>query len=165
DAEEIQTLDILEKIRHWDQEIDSTLELDEKGRYQQKILKSLEVFYESFPDNKTLRKPFVLALNNMAWLKLCQGEVRQAQNLLAKGAAMKMDLPALRCNLAHCALLEGNASEALAGYEKLYGEKNESNTDFRKVIQEDIKKFKSYGVLPEGVFQTLDTAGILKFAK
>ncbi len=165
DAEEIQTLDILEKIRHWDQEIDSTLELDEKGGYQQKILKSLEVFYESFPDNRTLRKPFVLALNNMAWLKLCQGEVRQAQHLLAKAAAKKMDLPALRCNLAHCALLEGNTSEALAGYEKLFGEKNESNSDFRKVIREDIKKFKSYGVLPEGVFQTLDTAGILKFAK
>lgn len=68
DAEEIQTLGILENIRLWDQEIDSTLDLKEKATYQRQILTGLEDFFKSFPDNKTLRKPFVLALNNMGWL-------------------------------------------------------------------------------------------------
>ncbi|MGB5188691.1 tetratricopeptide repeat protein [Robiginitalea sp.] len=165
DAEEIQTLGILENMRLWDQEIDSTLDLKEKASYQARILASLDDFFKNFPENKTLRKPFALALNNMGWLCLCEGAVGEARKLLNRAAAHQLDLPAIVCNLAHCDLLEGHASDALARYEKLYGQKNESNTDFHKVIQEDVSKLKSYNVIPEEVFQTLETAGILKSVK
>lgn len=162
DAEEIQTLDILEKIRHWDQEIDSTLDIKEKAEFQKLILNSLEDFFESFPDNSTLRKPFVLALNNMAWLELCKGAVEKARKLLIRATEHHLDLPALVCNLAHCDLLEGKVNLAIEKYEELAGKKNESNKDFREVIQEDIKKLEDCNVLKEEVVRELKTFGVLK---
>lgn len=165
DAEEIQTLGILENIRLWDQEIDSTLDLKEKATFQRQILTSLDDFFKNYPDNKALRKTFVLALNNMGWLLLCEGNTEEARKLLHRAETQKLDLPAIECNLAHCDLLEGNTSSAVSGYERLYGKKNESNTDFRKVIRQDIAKFISYNVLPEEAFKTLETAGILKSVK
>ena len=165
DAEEIQTLGILENIRLWDQEIDSTLDLKEKATFQRQILTSLDDFFKNYPDNKALRKTFVLALNNMGWLLLCEGNTEEARKLLHRAEIQQLNLPAIGCNLAHCDLLEGNTSGAVSGYERLYGKKNESNTDFRKVIREDIAKFISYNVLPEGASQALETAGILKSVK
>jgi tetratricopeptide (TPR) repeat protein len=161
DAEEIQTLGILENIRLWDQEIDSTLDLKEKAAFQRQILTSLDDFFKTYPDNKSLRKTFVLALNNMGWLFLCEGNTEEARKLLHRAETQQLGIPAIECNLAHCDLLEGNTSAAMEGYKKLYGKKNESNTDFRKVIREDIAKFISYSVLPEGVSQALETAGHL----
>lgn len=162
DAEEIRTLDILEKIRLWDQEIDSTLDLGEKATYQQQILKTLLDFYGSFPRNATLRKPLVLALNNMAWLKLCEGAAGEARKLLKKAGEYELDLPALACNQAHCDLLEGKVSMAIKRYEELDGKKNESNKDFREVIQNDIKKLNSCKVLEAEILEKLKTAGVLK---
>jgi tetratricopeptide (TPR) repeat protein len=165
DAEEIQTLGILEKIRFCDQEIDSTVDLKEKAGFQEQILGGLEAFFKRFPDNKTLLKPYVLALNNTAWLKLCEGDFAGARKLLKQAGNKNFELPALACNLAHCDLLEGEVPKALAGYRELIGKKNESNADFRKVIQEDLKKLKSYKVLPEDTFAELETAGVLSHIK
>ncbi|MGA9239233.1 tetratricopeptide repeat protein, partial [Robiginitalea sp.] len=82
DAEEIQILGILENIRLWDQEIDSTLDLKDKAAFQRQILTSLDDFFVTYPDNKPLRKTLVLALNNMGWLFLCEGNTKEARKLL-----------------------------------------------------------------------------------
>ncbi len=162
DAEGIQTLDTLEKIRLWDQEIDSTLDLSEKAGYQEKILKTLEDFHQTFPQNRALRKPFVLALNNMAWLELCTGGTEMARKLLVRARAEDMELPALRCNEAHCDLLDGKVRLAIEKYESLAGEKNESNADLHGVIQEDIKKLEACNLLEDHILEKLKSAGILR---
>ncbi|MFZ9003542.1 MAG: tetratricopeptide repeat protein [Robiginitalea sp.] len=148
DEEELRTLDILQKIRQWDQEIDSTLVVAEKAIFQAKILGILKDFYRDFPDNKVLKKPYVLALNNRAWLHLCEGQVPEARQLLEEGAGKNLKLPALECNLAHCDLLEDRTGEAIGTYRELFGTKNESGKDFREVIEKDLQKLESYGVLP-----------------
>lgn len=148
DEEEVRTLDILQKIRTWDLEIDSTLVVDEKKGFQDKILGSLKDFYRDFPANKVLLKPFGLALNNAAWLHLCKGETTRARELLEEGRALGVPLPALACNKAHCDLMEGNTAAALEAYMGLFGTKDESGKDFRKVIEKDLQKLGALGVLP-----------------
>ena len=148
DEEEVRTLDILQKIRQWDQEIDSTLVVAEKAIFQAKILGVLKEFYQDFPENKVLKKPYVLAMNNMAWLHLCEGQVPEARQLLEEGAGKNLKLPALECNMAHCDLLEDRTGSAMGVYRELIGTKNESGRDFREVIEQDLQKLESYGVLP-----------------
>jgi hypothetical protein len=98
----------------------------------------------------------------MAWLKLCEGAADEARELLLRAGALQPDLPALVCNEAHCHLLEGNVRMAIEGYLGLAGQKNESHSDFRKVIQDDLKKLQACKVLPEGAAEGLRAAGILK---
>ena len=160
DEEEVRTLDILQKIRTWDLEIDSTLVVDEKKSFQDKILGSLRDFYRDFPGNKVLSKPYVLALNNAAWLHLCKGETTEARQLLQEGSDSGTGLPALACNRAHCDLMEGKTALALQAYRDLFGEKNESGKDFREVIAKDLQKLESYGVLPIPSGTVLASLGI-----
>jgi tetratricopeptide (TPR) repeat protein len=148
DEEEVRTLDILQKIRTWDLEIDSTLVVDEKKGFQDKILGSLKDFYRDFPANKVLLKPYGLALNNAAWLHLCKGETTRARELLEEGRTLGLTLPALACNMAHCDLMEGNTATALEAYRGLFGAKDGSGKDFRKVIEKDLQKLQAIGVLP-----------------
>ncbi|MEJ2585038.1 MAG: tetratricopeptide repeat protein [Robiginitalea sp.] len=159
DEEEVRTLDILQKIRVWDQEIDSTLIIDEKKAFQEKILNSLRGFYTDFPENRVLLRPYVLALNNTAWLHLCKGDVKAARLLLREGSDLGPLLHALSCNLAHCDLIEGKTEAALEAYRELYGSRNESGKDFREVIEKDLQKLESYGVLsspPVKILSSLD---------
>jgi hypothetical protein len=159
DEEEVRTLDILQKIRAWDHEIDSTLVIDEKKGFQDKILGTLRDFYRDFPENKVLLKPYVLALNNAAWLHLCKGEVTEARELLEQGSDLGLVLPALDCNKAHCDLMEGKTEMAVKGYKALFGSKNESGKDLREVIEKDLQKLGSYGVLssqPGEILSSLD---------
>ena len=160
DEEEIRTLDILQKIRQWDQEIDSTLKVAEKAIFQARILGVLRDFYADFPENKVLVKPYVLALNNMAWLHLCEGQVPQARQLLKEGIGKNLKLPALQCNKAHCDLIEGQTRNAVRAYRELFGTKNESGKDFREVIEKDLRKLESYGVLPCPTSTVLTSLGI-----
>jgi len=160
DEEEVRTLDILQKIRTWDHEIDSTLVIDEKKGFQDKILGTLRDFYRDFPENKVLLKPYVLALNNAAWLHLCKGEIPVARELLKEGSKSGLSLPAIDCNLAHCDLINGNTSHALAAFRDLFGKKNESGKDFREVIEKDLHKLASYGVLPSPPGAILSSLGI-----
>ncbi len=148
DEEEVRTLDILQKIRAWDLEIDSTLEVDEKSGYQDRILEAFRGFFQDYPDNKVLLKPYTVALNNRAWLHLCKGAVNEARTLLRKAEELGATLPALDCNRAHCDLLEGKTGRAGEGYQALYGQRNASGTDFREVVEKDLLKLESYGVLP-----------------
>lgn len=159
DEEEVRTLDILQKIRTWDLEIDSTLVVDEKKGFQDKILGSLKDFYRDFPANKVLLKPYVLALNNAAWLHLCKGEVAYARELLDEGCALGLSLPALACNRAHCDLMEGHTAAALQAYMGLFGTKDESGKDFRKVIEKDLQKLQGLGVLPFPPAEVLSELG------
>jgi hypothetical protein len=162
DAEEIRTMDLLEKIRHWDQEIDSTLDLNEKAGFQDQIVGILEAFFTDFPGNTNLRKTFALALNNRAWLKLCEGAVSEARDLLGRAGEQGVDLPAMACNLAHCDLLEGSFGKALEAYRALETKRNESNKDFREVVREDLKKLNSCNLLTPEVLGMLEESGILK---
>ena len=148
DEEEVRTLDILQKIRAWDHEIDSTLVIDEKKGFQDQILGILREFYRDFPENEVLLKPYVLALNNTAWLHLCKGEITEARKLLEEGIDLGFALPALRCNKAHCDLIEGKTDQALEAYRELFGKKDESGKDFGEVIKKDLQKLDGYGVLP-----------------
>ena len=159
DAEHIRTLEVLGKLRRWDQETDSTLVLAEKTDYQARILRELRDFYEQYPDNPVLRKPLVLALNNRAWLHLCQGEAAPARALLEEGLGLGEQLPVLECNLGHCHLLEGKPEKARGQYRALLGRRNESGKDFREVIGEDLRKLESYGVLPFPAAEVFDSLG------
>ena len=148
DVEQIRTLEVLENLRLWEQETDSTLEISEKKEFQARCLQELRNFYVEYPGNTVLVKPLVLALNNMAWLHVCEGDVPQARELLSEGKNKGVPLSALDCNLAHCDLMEGGTEKALKAYRALFGRKNESNRDFREVIGTDLQKLQSYGVLP-----------------
>ncbi|MDX1332476.1 MAG: tetratricopeptide repeat protein [Robiginitalea sp.] len=148
DEQEVRTLDILQKIRAWDHEIDSTLVIDEKKGFQDKILGILRDFYRDFPENRVLLKPYVLALNNTAWLHLCKREITEARKLLEEGIDLGLPLPALGCNKAHCDLIEGKTDQALQAYRGLFGQKDESGKDFREVIGKDLQKLDAYGLLP-----------------
>lgn len=159
DAEEVRSLDVLQKLRVWEQDIDSTLDYSEKKDYQQMILGELRDFYREYPGNSLLRKHLVLALNNLAWLELCLGGVAQARQLLGEGLQSEWPLPALDCNLAHCDLLEGNMKDAVSRYRELLGKKNESNKDFREVIQKDLDTLESLGMLPLPLSELIDMVG------
>ena len=159
DVETIHMLDVLEKIRLWDQEIDSTLVLAEKGGFQDKILAELRDFFKEYPRNQSLRKHLALALNNKAWLHLCAGEVAAARVLLEEGKQLGISLKALDCNHAHCELLEGNTNAALGHYRDLFGSRNESGVDFREVVHSDLQKLHSLQVLKEGIPDELKSLG------
>ena len=160
DAQEVRTLDILQKIRVWDTEIDSTLEVDEKSIFQDKILGAIRDFYQDYPDNKVLLRHYVLALNNRAWLHLCKGAVSRARALLQEGQELGAALPALACNLVHADLLEGRTTRAGQGYRALFGQRNASGTDFREVVEKDLLKLESYGVLSVPARDLMDSLGI-----
>lgn len=161
DVETIHMLDVLEKIRLWDQEIDSTLVLADKGSFQDKILAELRNFFKEYPRNQSLRKQMALALNNKAWLHLCAGEVADARLLLEEGRQMGISLKALDCNQAHCELLEGNTRTALDLYKSLFGSRNASGLDFREVVLTDLKKLHGLQVLNEERLNELNSLGKL----
>ena len=160
DVETIRVLEALEKIRLWDQEIDSTLDLNEKTVFQDRILGELRGFFKEYPGNQALGKQLLLALNNRGWLHLCAGEVEKARSLLAEGSDLDIPLAALECNLAHCELLQGNAREAVERYRGLFGSRNESGTDFRQVVENDLQKFQSLQLLSEEMQQELRSFGL-----
>jgi tetratricopeptide (TPR) repeat protein len=148
DEETIRTLDLMRKIRRWDEEIDSTVDLGEKQAFQARILKELQDFQRDYPENGVLRKPLVLAYNNMAWLRLAQGAPGEARALLEQASALGIALPTLHCNLAHCDLLEGHLARARETYLAVASQKNESNKAFGEIIRDDLARLETYGVLP-----------------
>ena len=160
DVEMIRVLEVLEKIRLWDQEIDSTLDLEVKTVFQDRILDELRRFLKEFPDNQALDKQLLLALNNRGWLHLCAGEVDKARSLLKEGSELHIGLAALECNLAHCELLEGNIQEAVERYQGLFGSRNESGTDFRKVVDKDLQKFQALQIMDDKIWQELQSLGL-----
>ncbi|MCO5725558.1 tetratricopeptide repeat protein [Robiginitalea marina] len=159
DEETIRTLDLLRKIRQWDEEIDSTVDLAEKEAFQARILKELQAFQKDYPENGVLRRPLALAYNNMAWLRLAQGAPGEARVLLDQASTLGVVLPALDCNLAHCDLLEGHSARARETYLAVASLKNESNKAFGEIIRDDLGRLETYGVLPGTAREVLKAMG------
>ena len=137
----------MEKIRRWEEEIDSTLDLNEKRHYQQRVLNELKGLDQAGEKLPWLQQSLARALNNMAWLELCIGATQRARKMLQQAGQFDPGLLAVRCNTAHCDLLEGRPDSANRIYRELWPEKDASGTGFGEIINKDLVQLISLGVL------------------
>ena len=137
----------MEKIRHWEEEVDSTLDLNEKRHYQQRVLNELKALDKAGNPTPWLQKSLARALSNMAWLELCIGATQRARKMLVQAAKRDPSLLAVRCNSAHCDLLEGNPDSANRIYRELWPNKDAAGTGFGEIINKDLVQLIRLGVL------------------
>lgn len=137
----------LEKIRKWEEEVDSTLDLNEKRHYQQRILNQWKKLGQHGKQAPWLRQALARALNNMAWLEICIGATGRARKMLGEAEAIDPGLLSVQCNIAHCDLLEGNPDAANKAYRYLWPKKDASDIGFGEVINKDLVQLIRLGVL------------------
>lgn len=137
----------LEKIRRWEEEVDSTLDLNEKRHYQQRILnqwKKVSTYGKQAP---WLQDSLARALNNMAWLDICIGATDRAREMLYQAEELHPGLLSVKCNSAHCDLLDGDPDAANRIYRELWPKKDASGICFGEVINKDLVQLIRLGVL------------------
>ncbi len=137
----------MEKIRRWEEEVDSTLDLNEKRHYQQRVLNELKGLEKTGVKLPWLRQSLARALSNMAWLELCIGATGRARKMLQQAGKIDPGLLAVRCNTAHCDLLEGHPDAANRIYRELWPKKDAAGTGFGEIINKDLVQLIRLGVL------------------
>lgn len=137
----------MEKIRRWEEEVDSTLDLNEKRHYQQRVLNELKGMEKAGQKLPWLQQSLARALSNMAWLELCIGATGRARKMLQQAGKIDPGLLAVRCNTAHCELLEGHPDAANRIYRELWPKKDASGTGFGQIINKDLVQLIRLGVL------------------
>jgi len=137
----------MEKIRRWEEEVDSTLDLNEKRHYQQRVLNELKGLEKSGEKLPWLQKSLARALSNMAWLELCIGATQRARKMLQQAGNFDPSLLAVKCNTAHCDLLEGHPDAANRIYRELWPKTDASGTGFGEIINKDLVQLIRLGVL------------------
>lgn len=137
----------LEKIRRWEEEVDSTLDLNEKRHYQQRILNQWRKLDKSGKQAPWVRQALARALNNMAWLDICIGATDRARAMLGEAEETDPGLLSVKCNVAHCDLLDGDPDAANKAYRELWPKKDASGTGFGEVVNKDLVQLIRLGVL------------------
>lgn len=137
----------LEKIRKWEEEVDSTLDLNEKRHYQQRVLNQWKQVHRPGKQAPWVRQSLARALNNMAWLEICIGATDRARAMLREAEETDPGLLSVKCNIAHCDLLDGNPDAANKAYRELWPKKDASGTGFGEVVNKDLIQLIRMGVL------------------
>lgn len=137
----------LEKIRRWEEEVDSTLDLNEKRHYQQRILNQWKKLGRAGKQTPWVQQALARALNNMAWLEICIGATDRARQMLREADETDPGLLSVRCNMAHCDLLDGDPDKANKVYRELWPKRDASGTGFGEVVNKDLVQLIRLGVL------------------
>lgn len=137
----------IRQTRRLEDDIDGTLELDEKIRYQQGVLALWEEVAASGAAPDKYQGEWLRALNNTAWLYIRDGKAQAARELLERARGMDPDFKAALCNLAHCQLLLGEPDAANRGYRALWNSLHHSGKTFGEVINQDLLQLVKAGLL------------------
>lgn len=137
----------MEKIRRWEEEVRSTLDLNEKRHYQQRVLNELKGLDQSGEKLPWLQKSLAQALSNMAWLELCIGATQRARKMLRQAGKLDPALLIVQCHTAHCDLLEGNPDSANRIYRELWPKRDASGKGFGEIINKNLVQLIRHGVL------------------
>lgn len=135
------------QTRKLEDEIDGTLELDEKITYQKGILALWEEVSQSGASPEQYTREWVRALSNLGWLYIRQGDPESARELLEKALVLDPRADAALCNLAHCDLLEGRPDLANEKYRAIWKSTHEDGKGFGEVINKDLLLLVQSGIL------------------
>ena len=131
----LSVLSALGKVYEWMEEITSVIDPNQKIAFQKQINELLESLIEKHPDNERLQEELLAAYTDYAWLALRVNQLKTAHENIQKGFKLNTNAPALRINMAHYHLLNGDPEKARKMYAEIiqaFGE----NT--KKVIDEDL---------------------------
>ncbi len=135
------------KTRKLEDEIDGTLELQEKIRYQRGVLALWQEVAESGATPEQYTREYVRALSNLGWLTIRQGDPGTARELLEKALTLDPKSDTALCNLAHCDLLEGHPELANEKYRAIWKSTHENGKGFGEVINRDLLLLVQSGLL------------------
>jgi tetratricopeptide (TPR) repeat protein len=143
--EYIEVLDAMGKIDQFVKQKDSTIKVDEKLVFQQEIMELINNLLKKYPDNERLNDERFAAMVDLSWVVLRTGDLERAKELIASGFKEKDGSPALKINLAHINLLEGNYDAAQGIYFELKDQKGIDNLAYSVSMIKDLEMLKRDG--------------------
>lgn len=143
--EYIEVLDVMGKIDQLTKEKNSTIKVDEKLVFQEGILALINNMLKKYPENERLNDELFAAIVDLSWVVLRTGDMKRARKLIADGLKKRSDSPALKINLAHINLLEGDYKAAQTIYFDLKDQKGIDNLAYSVSMIKDLEMLKRDG--------------------
>jgi hypothetical protein len=128
---------LLRQIEIWNDEIFSTLELDEKMKWQSRINAAIADYIKQYGLHEDIRAERDLANGHTAWLHLLTGAFEDAFAAAQRIDTAHCDSLLARLNQAHALLFAGHASRAMSIYADLRDEISVDKKRGSQLIKED----------------------------
>lgn len=130
---------LLRQIEHWNDETFSTLDVEEKKVFQQKVRDAIEDFLHKHPGQPIMEEQRIIAGGHLTWINLMEQDFAAALQ-----ASEKINLDATehlmpKINRAHALLFNDHIEEAMALYQAI---KNDITVDKKRagdIVKEDFQ--------------------------
>ena len=149
--------EIQQKLRETEQlasQRDETLDLPEKLRMNEEILKILHTLHEKYSENETIKKELIRYYGDQSWIAIRN---KDREKMLKAHRFLNNHFPLnqiVEINEAHFDLNAKSPEEAINTYQKIL-EKQEDRISLAKQLQEDFQILKNDGVVPQNTIDKL----------
>lgn len=128
---------LMRDIERWNDEIFSTLELEEKMQWQGRINGAIADYITEYGEHEAVHTERDVANGHTAWLHLLAGEVEEALACAQRIDTAHCRSILARLNQAHALLFAGHTAEALTIYQGLRNEISVDKKRGSQLIKED----------------------------
>lgn len=136
---DVQASRLLRRIEHWNDETFSTLDIDQKKIFQQKVRQAINDYLAQYPGQPLIEEQRVIAYGHLTWIHLLEQDFPAALS-----ASQEVNLEATehlmpRINRAHALLFNGQLEEAMALYQRIKDEITVDKKRGKDVVKEDFQ--------------------------